>query len=236
MSITSTAFIDCRCGARLEVLVADSLNAARHPHLKEALLQRRLHVFTCAACARPLTVEKELLYVDLERRQFVGLFPARERVRERQHGEALVRAFEQTMLEAAPAGVRALATNFLVRVAFGYEELREKIVADDAGLSDLLLEALKARLLLDEASFFAAGVMTLRLDRVLASGDLLFSPEWHDGFRPDDERGQPFVVERAVYEGLRSQEAALVADGRGLTSGPHCSVLRLIDWSGQAPA
>jgi hypothetical protein len=230
MSITRTTVVDCRCGARLEALVADSLNAARHTHLKQAVLERRLHVFVCAVCQRPITIEKEMLYVDVPRRQFIGVYPTNERVRERECGEELLNAFERTVAKDAPGVVRELASSFLVRVVFGYEELREKIVADDAGLSDLILELVKARLLASDRSLVERGVMTLRLERVLGDGNLLMTPEWRDGFHVDDvDGGQPVVVERAIYDALLARHDELVADPRGIASGPHCSLLRLID-------
>jgi hypothetical protein len=40
----------------------------------------------------------------------------------------------------------------------------------------------------------------------------------------------PLVVERAVYDELASKIDVLVADPRGIASGPHCSLLRLIEW------
>ena len=235
MSITRTTTLDCRCGARLEALVADSLNAARHPHLKQAVLDRQLHLFRCAVCRQATTVEKEMLYVDIPRRQFIGVQPASERRNERACGEALVRTFETSVAEKAPGMMRQEAAGFLVRVAFGYEELREKIVADDAGLSDLLVEIIKGQLLANDPEWVARGVLTFRLERVLADGNLLLTPEWPDGFHRGSDEGRPIVVERAVYDALWARHDELAADPRGLASGPHCSLLRLLDW-GHAPA
>lgn len=228
MSITRTITVDCRCGARLEALVADSLNAARHPHLKQALLDRQLHLYRCAVCGGATTVEKEMLYVDMTRRQFIGVYPTSERKNERACGEELVRTFETSVATNAPGMMRAEAASFLVRVAFGYEELREKIVADDAGLSDLLLEILKGQLVANDAEWVARGVLTFRLERVLGDGNLLLTPEWPDGFHRDGDEGRPFVVERAVYDALYARHDELVADPRGVASGPHCSLLRLL--------
>jgi hypothetical protein len=58
MSITETFSLDCDCGARVEVLCCLSINAERHPHLREALLDRTLHQFQCGACGAALAVEK----------------------------------------------------------------------------------------------------------------------------------------------------------------------------------
>jgi hypothetical protein len=232
MSITRTTFVDCRCGARLEALVADSLNAARHPHLKQAVIERKLHLFVCALCQRPITVEKEMLYVDIPRRQFIGVYPEAERARERACGEELLRVFAQTVADNAPGVVRELASDFFVRVVFGYEELREKIVADDAGLSDLLLEIIKGQLIANDPAWVARGVLTFRLERVRGDGDLVLTPAWADGFHVGESEGEPIVVERALYDALYARRDELFADPRGVASGPHCSLLRLLDRAG----
>jgi hypothetical protein len=52
LSRTRADRIHCPCGAVLEVYVADSLNAGRHPQLRELLLARRLHLFTCGHCGQ----------------------------------------------------------------------------------------------------------------------------------------------------------------------------------------
>jgi hypothetical protein len=49
MSITHRERFSCSCGAAVEAFVADSLNAGRHPHLKELLLARQLHRFRSRA-------------------------------------------------------------------------------------------------------------------------------------------------------------------------------------------
>ncbi len=233
MSITRTATLDCRCGARLEVLVADSLNAARHPHLKQAVLDRALHLFVCALCERPITVEKEMLYVDIPRRQFIGVYPSAERANERACGEALLDAFQRTVAEDAPDLVRALAPSFFVRAVFGYEELREKIVGDDAGLSDLLLETLKGQVLVGDPDWLARGVRTFRLDRVRPDGNLWLVPELADGTL---DAAHAIVIERALYDALFARRAELFADPRGLAAGPCCSLLRLVGPPGRSGA
>jgi hypothetical protein len=113
-----------------------------------------------------------------------------------------------------------------VRAVFGYEELREKIVADDAALSDLLLEMIKGQLLIQDGEWLALGVRTFRLERVLDGGNLLLVPELADGNR---DGTRPIVVERGLYDEYYARREELFADRRGFASGPHCSLLRLID-------
>jgi hypothetical protein len=230
MSITHTEQVRCRCGAIVDAFVADSLNAARHPHLRQMVFDRTLHVFTCAACGHVFTVEKELLYFDFNRRQFIGVFPSTERARERECGEQLLAAYETTLQSQAPAFVTDASKDFLVRIVFGYEELREKLVADDARLSDLVIEAIKCDVLATDGSLLDNGVLTLRLDRLTERGDLLFNPEFGN-LDHDPSSVAPVIVERAVYDELFAHLPELAAERGGLASGPHCSLLRLKDWS-----
>ena len=231
MSITHTERLTCRCGTPLEAFVADSLNAGRHPHLRQMVFNRTLHVFTCSVCGHVFTVEKELLYFDFNRRQFIGVFPSSERARERECGEQLLASFESTLRQNAPAFVTQASRDFLVRIVFGYEELREKLVADEAKLSDLVIEAIKCDLLATDGWFLDHGVLTLRLDHLTDEGALSFLCEWSDPQRSSETEDGPILVDRQVYDGLFAHLSELAAERRDLASGPHCSLLRLKDWS-----
>jgi hypothetical protein len=194
------------------------------------VLDRKLHAFNCGACGRQFVIEKEMLYFDFDRRQFIGVFPTTERARERECGERLVKAFETTVRDQAPAFVQDASRDFLVRITFGYEELREKLVIDEAGLSDLVVESVKCDRMASDGSLLDNRVLTLRLDHVTESGDLSFYPEWEDPALGLSGFGS-IVVERSTYDAVAAHAATLAADPRGLASGPHCSLLRLIDWS-----
>src|SRR5690348_7568719 len=197
MSITSSVRIACAgCGLPLAIDVVDSLNAERHPHLRQQVLDRRLHAARCT-CGRTAVLERELLYVDLGRRQVLGVFPPDERrappagprpgaagppgwgwppapapgrgagARGPRAPEACARriaaAHERWFCTDAPAWVRELGTRCLVRACFGLEELREKLVGDDAGLDDLAVEIAKGIVLARASQLRAAEVAALRL-------------------------------------------------------------------------
>lgn len=227
VSITHTERVTCRCGVAVDVFVADSLNAARHPHLRQLVFDRKLHVFTCAACGHEFVVEQEMLYFDFNRRQFIGVFPTSERHRERECGQQLLSAFDATIREQAPEFVRGSSRDFLVRIVFGYEELREKLAIDNAQLSDLVIEFLKCDVMASDGTLMDDGVLTLRFDHISDDGSLYFLTESADGGVP----AEPVILERSLYDALAARADVLVADTRGIASGPHCSLLRLIDWS-----
>src|SRR5689334_18495299 len=99
--------IVCECGATVTVHTADSINGERHPHMRQAVLDRTLHTFDCGACEKKIVVEKQFLYVDLERKQFYGVFPDADRGDEKRCANELVTAWNHALGDQAPLSVRA---------------------------------------------------------------------------------------------------------------------------------
>jgi hypothetical protein len=246
MSQTATHEVRCTCGAILSVFCADSINAERHPHMREAILARTLHVFRCDACLASIAVDKPFVYIDLARRQLYGVQPPALRALEREHGEALVNVFERAIGPRAGEAARAMFDGepFHVRLCYGNEALREKLVARDAGLRDLPIEALKAELLAGTPALREAGVIALYLDRV-DDRELVFLAERIAGpigpapdapadaapaAAPDAPPGlleQAVTAERARYDALAAVPwTELLERFPGIASGPHVSVLR----------
>jgi hypothetical protein len=221
MSITRTEQVACGCGAPVEIDLCDSLNAERHPHLRERVMHRRLHTAICVACARVTIVEHQFLYVDLARRQVLGVFARADRDDADDRAREVEAMFERWFRGDAPRWMRELAERCLVRACFGLEELREKLVADEAGLDDLALEALKCVVLAGDPGFRDVGAATLRLDRV--ERDLL---ELVAVDADDLPCGAEVQVARAELARL-PRGAALLAAYPGIAAGPHVSMLRL---------
>ena len=228
MSITETFMVDCDCGARVEMLCCLSINAERHPHLRDALLERTLHQFQCGACGAALAVEKKLAYIDLPRRQFYSVAPERDRADERALAEDAVAAWHLAFGDQAPVSVGAMfdTGRFHVRLCFGLEELREKVVAGEAGLDDLALEVLKAQLMAGNTEWAELGVRTLRLDHVEPDGRLAFLLE--RATEPPTVLDVGLLVERARHDQLAAAPwRELLTSYPGIASGPHVSILRL---------
>jgi len=231
MSITRTDRVTCRCGTPVEVFVADSLNAGRHPHLKDALIQRTLHRFQCAVCDQILIIEKDMLFFDFERRQFFCMYPRHERAREAELAAEVKRAYNHWLLEAAPVFIRQQGREFLMRCCFGYEELREKVVIDDLRLSDLVIEALKLEIMRADPWFEQAEVLTLRLETMSPDGSLQFIPEWLDG----PHEAKVITVKRELYDALDAKFDEILRTQPALAGGAHVSMLRIVDWPVSPP-
>jgi hypothetical protein len=228
MSILHTHEVTCDCGAVVAMMCCDSLNAERHPHLREALLERTLHRFQCGGCGAFLVADKRMMYVDLERGHFYGVGREADRGDERALADELLTAWRISLGDEAPASVLALFEpgRFHVRLCFGLEELREKVVAREAGIDDLALEIFKGELLAANPEWAGAGVRTLRLDHVEPDGRLALYLERAGDPPVALELGLVSARERCD-ELARARWQDLLATHPSLASGPHVSLLRL---------
>ena len=143
--------------------------------------------FSCTSCTRPFVIEQEMLYTDIERRQFFGVFPRVDAAQFAQYEEWIEATYRQTFLEEGPTVVRQALDKCIRRVVFGYEQLREKVVCFDAGLDDRILEAVKVALADAEPALGAH----LSLQSV-EGGRLLLATE----------SARVVAVDRDVYDGI----------------------------------
>lgn len=195
--------------------------------MREAILSRTLHVFQCAACLTTIFVDKSLLYVDLERCQLYSMHPASERALEREHGDALLEIWSAAVGDKAGEAARTLfdGEKFQVRLCYGLEELREKLVAHDVGLRDLVIEALKVEAMAQTEELRKLDVITLRFDGVNAAGQLVFLAE--RATDPPTVLEVGLVIDRARYDALAALSwQELLAKYPGIAAGPHVSLLR----------
>jgi hypothetical protein len=161
MSLMHPYAVTDRDGVRHATTLADCLNIQRTPAARDRILDRTFHRFSTAD--GDFQVEKAMFYLDLARGQAFLVQPPRERYRHADASAALAR-----MLTVLPAAMRAQAQH--VRLVFGLEELREKLVAADAGLDDRAVELMKAALVHDHPVLMTRARLRLSLDRVDAQG------------------------------------------------------------------
>lgn len=164
MSLMHPYEVTDREGQRHVATLADCLNVQRTPSWRQRVLDRTLHrVKSGAAGGSDLQIEKSFFYLDLARGQAFLVHPPRERFRYAGASEQLDR-----MLEVLPKDMLGRAQQ--LRVVFGTEELREKLVAADAGLDDRAVELMKATVLHDHPVLLARQRLRLSLDQVDAQG------------------------------------------------------------------
>ncbi len=158
MAVYKPYRLTCKCGATVEAQMAESVNAGRFPAVRKAILERRFHRATCGRCDRVLTLERPFFYTDLPRGVIYHVLPRRERHHWKSASQRLDRAAGFVPNAILDSKGRQL------RVVFGMEELREKLVAQDAGLDDRLLELLKVLLVYEHPFLLRTRRLNLTLD------------------------------------------------------------------------
>ena len=140
MSIFQPTAVTCpQCDTRQFVDLVDTINVARFPYLRDKVLDRSLHRLTCARCRAVSVVAITINNMDRGRNTFFLVGTPRSRPDYRKGPKELGRILDQVRVR----GRRAAYT----RTVFGLEELREKLVAQDATLDDRVVELMKGYIL-----------------------------------------------------------------------------------------
>jgi len=168
MSTFHTVELTCAgCGEPFEGRLLDSLNAERHPAGRQQLLDRTLHLLPCPRCDVRNLVDKPMLYTDLSQALFIQCLPETLRLRFEVDEQEIIEVHRRVFTgDRSPPFVREIGHLAAPRLVYGYEELREKIVAAEAELDDRLVEVLKLQLLMMWPDLLAAGARVLLLDAV----------------------------------------------------------------------
>jgi CpXC motif protein len=124
------------CEGRFSANLVNSVNVSRFPDLKTKLLDRTLNRVRCPRCGDLSIIEKPFFYSDFKRKQFIAVYPRKER-----HFHERASSQTHAVFSAFAALKYGDAKNS--RVVFGLEELREKVVAADNEIDDHALELLK---------------------------------------------------------------------------------------------
>jgi hypothetical protein len=148
MSLFRTVTTACpSCGKPNTFDLVHSVNADRRPDLREQILARRFQEQTCTGCTGALRVEPEFTYVHTGGRVWLAVWPA-SNLDAWDVSEARSRkAFDAFYGDKASEVAQAIGRELRVRVAFGWEAAREKLVAMEAGVDDMTLELAKIALL-----------------------------------------------------------------------------------------
>jgi hypothetical protein len=141
MAIYHPTSVTCRCGRTFPAHVAHTVNAKRSPDLRARILNLQLHRVVCPQCKETLAVERPMSYVDPNRDAIFFVQPRGARVGYRRDSDRLTKATKGIPEALARAKGRKL------RVVYGLDELREKLVAEDLKLDDRVVELVKALIL-----------------------------------------------------------------------------------------
>lgn len=137
MSVYHPRTVRCTCGTSFKHALLESANVERTPAIRDAVLDGTLHRVHCPACGQRVVAEVKFYFADPKRKKLFLVNPSSERFRSRADSDELQRG-----LKAFPASVMD-ATNAELRVVYGLDELREKLICQDSGLDDRAVELAK---------------------------------------------------------------------------------------------
>ena len=129
MSITTQALAPCsKCGQQQTVTVYRSINISENPELKAKVRDGSLFLWECPHCGQVNLARYETLYHDPAARLMVWLIPAGE--------------ISETQMQAITMHTKAMGGYTLRRVN-DMGSLMEKVLVNDVGLDDVVLEMCK---------------------------------------------------------------------------------------------
>lgn len=225
MSIYEKRTLACpHCGQEVEKSVAVSLNAARARVQRQAILDGTFQRFECETCHERFRADGPLIYIDFDRKVWIGVFPAPWESAWWKHEQEPARAFQRNIEENSPPMVKEWAPGFVIRAVFGLEGLREKLVAHEAGIDDRTLEAYKLDLLRGMGPYELSGRARPRLRKV-EGGELFFHV-------PRPEPGNPgrvamVRVAAAELARIEANRAAWAPTLDTLSEGPYVDLGRI---------
>ncbi len=148
MSTLSLITTGCAsCGASVQGEIAIMVNADRRPDLRRAVIEGTFNRLVCGACGHRASVVRTVGLFDWGRKQYLVCYPRWAEVHWRDLSRATDESLHRNLAVAAPRGFARTAEVFRTRVVFGYDSLREKLLAWDAGLDDVAVEQAKMTLL-----------------------------------------------------------------------------------------
>ena len=129
MSIINEALAPCsKCGQQHKVTVYRSINIADNPELKDKVKDGSLFLWECPHCKQVNLAKYETLYHDPAAKLMVWLIPSGE--------------VSETQMQAITMHTKAMGGYTLRRVN-DMGSLMEKVLINDAGLDDVVLEMCK---------------------------------------------------------------------------------------------
>jgi hypothetical protein len=136
-----------KCGTAVQASLAASVNADRRPDLRQAILDGTFQSTACASCGTQVRLPAHLTYIDMARNQWILVEEAKQIARWRDVEADATALYNKTFGREAPEIQRSLGKAMVPRLVFGWAALREKLLAKEAGLDDVILELLKISVL-----------------------------------------------------------------------------------------
>jgi hypothetical protein len=194
MAVFHPIQVRCSCGNAFSADAARSVNIRRNPAVRGEILAGRFHRVSCPACGASLTIERPFYYSDADRSAVFLVMPRGERVNHTRDGARI--SDQQVACELINRGRPPRQ----LRVIYGLDELREKLVAQDAGLDDRHVELLKLFVLQDHPFLLHTPRLQLLLTEASRT-ELGFTAYHHNQPRGYAVRLSRFLADSFLAEG-----------------------------------
>jgi CpXC protein len=142
------------CGLVQTARLAHGVHVARAPEVREQMFERTFHRIACRGCGGGFIAQRSVLYTDMDRRHWLQVARPIERPRWPELEPAATATFERAFATSPIAA--ELRDDFKLRLVFGFEELREKLVVWRAGLDDRVIECVKVLVVSREPALLRA--------------------------------------------------------------------------------
>lgn len=192
MSASRSFVLSCVCGHEFEALLWDRVDVTKAASLKSKILSGEMNQIQCGKCKKRSHVEKNLLYRDSHQKLLIQVYPQSDRSRWIEIETAYKKAMKRK------AGFRG----YILRLAFGQQEMVEKIRIFDQSLDDRVIEMIKMKILEQDEAIREAADAELLFSQYLADeGELHFKCT-----SLEKKLSQTIVISYDHYEELRESQ------------------------------
>ena len=147
MSVFEDTKVKCpSCGTEVDFKAVHSVNVDRRPDLRAAILDESFQRQECPSCHHNFRLAPDLNYLDVGRGQWFAAHPLADIARWPEIEQRDREAFDRATAPSA-AAAREIGAGLHPRITFGWAGLREKILAAELGLDDVILECAKIAIL-----------------------------------------------------------------------------------------
>jgi hypothetical protein len=224
MSLFSTIETECpSCDVTSSYELVFSVNADRRPELRTQILDRSFQRLICPSCSTAFRIEPQFTYVHSGGHQFLTVWPSSDLIHWAEQEARAEKAFNRLWGAEADPVAAAIGSELVRRVVFGWEAVREKILAADLGINDVTLELVKLALLRNERDLLDGPAFALRL--VGLQNDTLALGVFEHG---NEDVSEVITVPRALLDEIEADEQSWEELREQLNAGTFVDMGRLI--------
>ncbi len=135
------------CEAPVVMMAVGSVNADRRPDLREDILSDRFQDIECEACKESFRLQPQFNYLDVGRGQWIAAMQSAKMQDHLEVEDEAETLFSASYGAGAPSAAQEVGNGLKVRVTFGWPAVREKLLIQEHGLDDVIIEMMKMHIL-----------------------------------------------------------------------------------------